>query len=55
MFTEEQVIQLFIAFQDRVVAGLKLRQQQAKDYLQADAYEQAARIVMATPLAPKDP
>ena len=51
--SKEEVVALFIAFQDRVAEGLRLRQKQSVDYLQSDAYEQAIQVVLATPLNPR--
>lgn len=50
--SREEVVALFIEFQDSVADGLRLRQDRATDYLQADAYEQAIKVVFATPFAP---
>ncbi len=52
--SRDEVVALFIEFQDRVADGLRLRQDRAVDYLQADAYEQAIQVVLATPFAPTE-
>jgi hypothetical protein len=49
----EEVIAMFIDFQDRVRRGLSLRKNVEKDWFVQDAYDIAADIVFTTPLAPE--
>lgn len=53
-FTREEVVALCLRLQDRIVEGLRMRKERSTEYLQADAYEQAARVVLSTPIDPKD-
>lgn len=51
--SREEVISMFLDFQDRVRRGLGLRKNVEKDWFVQDAYDIAADIVLTTPLAPE--